>query len=1054
MQESSVENMAQLYESFMGFERQENEEKIKAFFKKMLVGLDKPCFKQGRKKINIRILSIGTGYGRIEIPFFHSYIQWVLDKAGREIDASREIQFDIICVEPQPSFLDKLNSELDYFRKNIKQTRAKNKFRVLTDVKAKTLGEIDFRKKPFRVRFHCVIGILSMQFETKLKTVFPLLLQNISPEGILLIGDADNHGKWVSTPPKKAERPVLKEHILWYEIWRRWHGLLRENWINNRLRIFTAHDSSVLVNTAIDTGFRNISEKSFSWNISIDSAVLKQVFDNVRDGKWKISVSSLYVEDLHKAKIILDELEEQFWSKIDEGKTIEFCNGLRFHLLQRDPKTSDSAKDNLLQKSVLRSSHRNLQNQGLHWYAELVGEKQNLSRTKLLEHLTRSLSRHLEIENGSFVVGLSVNPHELSAPHACSAGHLVPFSTAAYSDQRIEDTKEYFSGLACTDEIPLDIAGPRVWLWVYTIYVVMGYRMSVFVETLRRNLELSANFTCAIGYGGNKELIDYSSTLSQLFFSLEEDKAKELRKTIWSFLNENCQITLSEVCNWSENSDTVGALNRIWGKNSPVIKYLERTNEQTSHDSKQEDTPYSFYPGDDGVIASDDKGLMNLLLNSDLLVELKKTIESWKTENIGIEDGSFKSITLKRVFSEERYDWDDVLLTLYICSLFVSEKGLRYIFHIPAAFRNMNSYWAGWHIFLDYREFSVIEETSYKKEGAARLNELFDQFIAPFDLIQYQNIISPEVESLLRIREIESRNQTDAHETNYILGLANLLLDYVTNLPTCNEKLNNTVLEYVRSATRVSSLRLLKTTYIPDNYVFKPGNEEEFVSSVFCDAWQMAIAKYVDIVTIDSDSIALLGNLSLPPKWFRRFCLNNTAIRPSEQWVEHWRPALSRWLLAAVANAVFHHLVHYYDSELYKLHKQLFSSDRAQAPDYIGEVEPVIVEINHTGFDNSVKVSVVNKLPNEKVQKKSIKNYIEEKQSSFEPYSGTLSVLIGAANEFTDDDRFTVIGKIVPKDFYTSFQSGGIFFGPIVKEDEVFWEASITFKANTLFSNQ
>jgi hypothetical protein len=565
---------AEVYEKFLGFpEYQEGQKDVERFLVHCTTLLDNLKEVHLPEQRVLRVLSIGTGYGRADLPFIKAYI----DRCEKLI-ADHSLSFQVDCVDPSPDFQEMLENTLKndlyhykFFFENPQFSQAieKNTFQAsgksasgksnvfinaYTQSLTKYLSELSNIDDDNQSTFHCIVAILSLQCIKHLKIIFPRLLEKLRYSGIIVIGETCSEGAWLSKPPP-IWVPKTKSNSRWYRLWTDWHNALYKKGINRRIRLFMPDNFQLLVDSLESSDFISVipSKKSeFTWKKTVTSECFSKVAELIKTGGWKNCVSSLHLYDQDLGKDphedsekdpVLDILESDEW----KNKTdTDYENGIRPYVYRNGNENLLNYKQTL-QKVVLENSERTIREQGIsrHIRAEkIIKEK---SRENRLIQLVQSLIQHVEIDNGCFIIGLSVSYSHTST--CAIGGALTPCSKVSIDKGKASEFYEklnLFESDAKTYQ--------RVWLWLYTLYLALAKRPSAVADRLYRIFELNSAFDCTVDMYAERETLHVSRR--GISIELKRDRMKAVRETVWNSL-EKLTDKKREVAKWEKESKVV-----------------------------------------------------------------------------------------------------------------------------------------------------------------------------------------------------------------------------------------------------------------------------------------------------------------------------------------------------------------------------------------------------------------------------------------------------------------------------------------------------------------
>ncbi len=399
---SEERDIAETYEKFLGFPSNESEK----FYQVCKEEIRFPEVKLGDEDRTLRILSIGTGYGRTDLPLIEAYIEHYeqsiphSESTGPNEDRLN-LTFHIDCIDPSPSFQDMLREALgrdDYKLFSDKDIippvseeiysitgmSASSKSRIIINarhMKAEDYLNICFQDDPHpKPLFHCIIAVLSLQFipDTSMKRVFSQILSLLCNGGLIIVGEVCEEAAWLARNPFDLlnREDVKDSHKRWFDLWSDWHKVLQDQGINRRLRLFRPHDFRLFRETLERSGFTTASRNEsvvFSWENIISQDVFHRIVEFIKKGKWKECVSSLYVEDTesmeNKGVQFLDALKNKnnpaltgAW-RTDER--VALTNGIRLWVYSKTRHLQDpDSYGKILQDVILHQSTMTLEKQG------------------------------------------------------------------------------------------------------------------------------------------------------------------------------------------------------------------------------------------------------------------------------------------------------------------------------------------------------------------------------------------------------------------------------------------------------------------------------------------------------------------------------------------------------------------------------------------------------------------------------------------------------------------------------------------------------------------
>lgn len=770
---SEERDIAETYEKFLGFPRNEAEK----FYRVCKDEIRFPEIKPGDKDRTLRILSIGTGYGRTDFPLIKAYIEHyeqstpLTESTGPNEDMSN-LTFHIDCIEPSLSFQEMLRGALDrdeyelFSNKDVLRT-VSDEIYSISGMSTSKKSKIIINARPMKAEdylniyfqddprpdplFHCIIAVLSLQFipNTSMKRVFSQVLSLLCERGLIIVGEVCEEAAWLARkPPELLNREnVTDSHRRWFDLWSDWHKVLQDQGINRRLRLFLPHDFGLFRGTLERSSFISASSNEsidFIWENIIPKDLFHRIVEFIRKGKWKECVSSLYVEDTetmeNKGVQILDAIKNEndpaltgAWRTEDRAT---LTNGIRLwvYCKARHFQDSDSYYGKILQDVILHQSTMTLEKQGLLeptikriQREDERDEKENNKQsseffqtlvTSKLKQLTLSLKQHIELDTGSFVISMRVYPDKRT--EAWISGTLIPPARNSNGKDR---ASMFFDGLIIPQKEP-QIQYTRSWIWLYMLYLCVAKRMSHIAATLKKELELNDNFNIIITLDGTEESFRRSDSLMHL--TLSKVRMQELRTHLWNIINEE-PSKIAEVVDWGE-TEVVKRIETLWGEKSPLVRALR-----------------------DGTELPE---VFSLSASSDFVDTVKKTI--FGTEFIQkIEDGFNQLfhtwaekktgiyLALKNLLADtKRPDevkslWMDFIAHFYLFSIELLEDGVNYLFHTPHGVADLDSVWGGFQIFLGKTESDCFIDL----DPIPVLKSNFTAFIHPFDSVVYNDSI-------------------------------------------------------------------------------------------------------------------------------------------------------------------------------------------------------------------------------------------------------------------------------------------------------------------------
>jgi hypothetical protein len=764
MIENNLEsNPADLYEDFLGFPHGGEKNYYDEFYRYCK---EKIVFSRDDDLKKINILSIGTGYGRADLPFIKAFIEKNEPMANK---------FNIYCIDPSEFFEKKLYDNLvnrfegkfSIFSNISKKEKddSNNTFSVEGEgITGRSFIKVLFYRKDLKkfletpelnpIGFHCVISFLSMQFVSGIKMLLPNLLKRLEKRGIVVIGEACKHAAWVSVPPPLIfDEPV--KYYCWYKLWSDWHKTLKLKGIIQNLRLFPPHDFN-LIFKFFDASkcFSKENPSEFHWEKELTHEIFNKIIKGIENDKFKGIVSSIDLSEFLSENgalgaekkvsgggVVLSQLKnDEFiedknlygawrdWDK--ERSNLVFINGLRVHIFSKKKNLNKKKYEEIFQQVILKNSFNNLRMSGLveHLWNE---ERDSIKHLSVLPEISRSIKQHIEIDKGAYIVPISVRPN--SEVIAAISGSLIPASKACI-EAGVHN--EFFNGFdllvdKTDDEKKRIISG--YWILLYEMSLNLAERQSSTATELQQALNLNPGFDIIVDMDADsEEIIDISR--ASISFKLQGARFKELRQRIWKIINNNEQIKgkFEQLNKYDKyNKTTVSKqLESFWS---------ERTIEKLYKDGVQESfAPLSFFK------PSLDDDIIENLFGSDSFNQIKAELQSlfngWKKES-----GIIKKLDEMKKSQQYTYDSERVwtiLCQLYKYGIYIYEKDLMNIFHISLPISRRTNVWGAIHFFMHRKE------ASYFITESLELTDLFYKFVLPFDNLLYREIHSVQIESV------------------------------------------------------------------------------------------------------------------------------------------------------------------------------------------------------------------------------------------------------------------------------------------------------------------
>jgi len=773
--------------------------------------------------IRLRVLSIGTGYGRADFPLLKAYIEHY-----EETQPYSSLWFDIECVDRSGNFLKELQKTVENDRykifgdKQLQPAQGIEGF-LAHGNSASGKSKITIRSYFGRIEdhitrqvfankednYHCIIGILSLQCVANMKVIFPKILASLRDGGAIIIGEVTAEASWLAKPP--PPQFALDQHFnrRWHGLWRDWHYTLRKWGINRRLRLFMPHNFSLLIDSLKkeDSGFKNgikPEHSEFHWKRIINQEVFSAVKQLIRSDGWKNCVSSLYLpvwEYREKEQIgnkIIDELETSKDRELslewkDFRTDIQFTNGIKLYVYLKDRHENEKTYTRNLQLSVLLNSSETLREQGLYWYSQFES-----SNVRTFHQLSDSLRQHIEVDRGCFLAMISVvNSGESKTATKVSkvsvGGRLIPSLIQTPED---EYKRKFFEGLNLNIKDKDERTSlQRIWLWLYMLYLCMSKKgkFSERAHNIQEIFNFDTDFKCVVVMDSDQESITFHE--SQLILKLDRRRHEELRQKVWRYIAEEMAPICSSIVNWETSSEirAVEAIEEFWDKSSYIINVMKHGCDfldMAFNDS------FDLNPGlEDRLFGRHNFGK---------ILEIKEGVfRSWASSGSGIYK-DLKEMNLVKPFEHKRVEeiWHITVAPLYLFSIMMYEVGTRYIFHVPNTVRDLSSIWSGYHIFMHAHEFSYFTQNKHYPQ----LNNTYSRFIEPFDSLIYQDMVKEfeshgrklGVQDGMAKKELDITHNTFDYFITFLENEKNKIKTFSLEAKNCLFFVNTTLSSYIK----------------------------------------------------------------------------------------------------------------------------------------------------------------------------------------------------------------------------------------------------------------
>lgn len=337
-------NAESVYQRLLGFERRQT-----------TIALYRWCRKNFRfphpsppDRRTYHLLSIGTGYGRADLPILKA----CLDHFGRAAGVS----FRIDCVEPSARFRDMLlqtlrRDALGFFSSppNINRpSRGMWRVRGTTPsghavtVRIYPMGIAQFLEARRKTRFHCMIASLSLQYVPKARRAFSTLLAKLSDSGVIMLAASCSQGAWLSRPP--LHPPRERKHRRWFDLWTDWHLARKIYAAPYRSHDILPHDLSALASALERLGFVSCLPRracEFVWEKTVSAGTLKHMERLIQRGSWEGCISALHLEApahvKHRLLRALKRGQKPLSGAWATHGRASYLNGLRMYVYAKEP---------------------------------------------------------------------------------------------------------------------------------------------------------------------------------------------------------------------------------------------------------------------------------------------------------------------------------------------------------------------------------------------------------------------------------------------------------------------------------------------------------------------------------------------------------------------------------------------------------------------------------------------------------------------------------------------------------------------------------------------
>jgi hypothetical protein len=684
------------------------------------------------------ILSIGTGYGRIDLPLIAGYIAHVEDSVRPNALSG----FEVSCIEPDPSFLGRLREHIRQencpFGPGCTSAASEHDGQVghvihgttASGKSSLTLRLVQQRIEDFlrstdrlQVAYDLMVSALSLQFVTDLKRVFPELMCRLVGDGAgtIVLGESFSQGAWLSVPPEPV--PPGADQA-WWRLWQAWHQVLSRADINLRLRLIMPHNLRVLLDAMASSGFVRVVPKplDFEWQHRVSKHVMAQFVAAIQSDGWRGTISSLALPT-DEAPGLLDTLMKtsKDWQAARDGHlSVIYENGVRLRAF-RSPPGSGRQKDRgylkyrqRLQSRVLSTSTRTVRDQGL---LRTAAYSRDSTMGRALESMTESMRQHLEYDEGCFLVTKTVDGE---APNACMACTLSPAADVASPESRA-----YFNDLGLG--VRTTVVKRRAWLFLYMLYLALPLRPSRSLNRLMMVCRLPPPPTdVCVRMDEEEEELSLSEGVAN--FTLAATRCKEFRKRTFSHIRSDPSLSahFREILSWDSASAAVQAAIGFWGQDSAVVKAMA-----------EDETPFPPLlsrpkdPEFGGMRHVDHTALFGRNGVDALQRLMEGLLKDWASDDEP--QGILQTLRLLQETPGTNDDASDhyreIVGAFYATCLFLPYERLVYHDHIAARLRDTSELTAGFHIFLRQSDYKMLQRH-------------FEEFIVPFDYANYSHMVN------------------------------------------------------------------------------------------------------------------------------------------------------------------------------------------------------------------------------------------------------------------------------------------------------------------------
>jgi hypothetical protein len=925
------ENPAELYEQFLGFPHEEEKNYYDEFYK---FCKEKIIFPRNDNVKEINILSIGTGYGRADLPFIKAFIE------KNEPIANT---FNVYCIDPSEFFARKLyynlcssfEGKFSIFSKKPKKKkpdRYETFFIEGVGISGKSFIKIVFFKKDLQqfldtmgssnIGFHCVMSFLSLQFVSKVKLLLPKLLAKLEKNGIIVIGEACKHAAWVATPPPLIFHESDKNYYCWYKLWSDWHKILRIKGIIRNIRLFPPHDFSLIFKffDASNSFYKRkpIGNKDgiieFYWEKALPPGIFKKIIKYIEEGKFKGIVSSIDLSEFSSGKEILALLKDDEFIKINNlygtwrdwertGDSLYFLNGLGIHFFSKEKDLSNEEYEKFFQKIILGNSFRTVEKINLN-ESSMDKERNSIKSPPIFPIISMSMKQYIEVDKGAFIIPICVRPNAEAI--ASISGSYIPASKVFI--ERKEEYKEFFKGFDLlegeTEEKKKELI-PRYWLLLHELSLKLTERQSSTAPEIQQVLNLDPSFDVIVDMDADSEEI-ITISRSSISFKLQGARFKALRQRVWNIINDNEKFKekFKELNDRPKKEErepkkVIKQLKSFWGE-STIEKLFDE-----NYGLKDSFAPVSFFKP---AVAED---IIDNLFGKESFNQIRIACQSlfdrWKQQS-GI------ILKLDEIKKSQGFEYDSeriwtILCQLYKYGIYIYEKDLMYVFHISLPMNKRTNVWGAIHLFMHKKE------ASYFITESLELTDLFYKFILPFDNLLYREVHSLQIESVGEEKGEKAGTKKIATISGHEAGAQ---LISIGNLISCisdeflGKRLKRTAERLIEGSINYLHLYLAHDpgiSDVKDFYIDKNKPLKLWLEKIKKLSWQIALSREIKNVNIRE---VLLDDLSelLEERNMPEIVLDisdDLFFKPSvdiETKYPNFSLTFSRWFLAGLSNSI------------------------------------------------------------------------------------------------------------------------------------------------------